>query len=187
MLPVSIDLFSLEQALLADCFDSINERQVLVSTSPVSLEYEDCTLPPVETVHAPTPCSTGNVSRRAFIDFQGTSLLLLTGAKGDCLIPSKSAQTAIHVYSIPRGDWQEMIREDGFDLGLADSTGSPDQLSLARECGHAMTYDKVTGRCIFYGGRTDGLAAEGNVAVELELHGYVTGQAAHSRQYIDWL
>ena len=182
-----MDLFSLEQALLADCCDSVNERQVLVSASPLSLEYEGYTLPPVETVHHPTLHSTGNGSRRAFIDFQGTSLLLLMGTEGDCLIPSNSSQTTIHVYSISRGDWQEMIGEDGFDLGVADSTGSPAQLSLVRECGHAMTYDRVTGRCIFYGGRTDGLAAEGNVAVELELHGYVTGQAARSRHDIDWL
>jgi hypothetical protein len=130
---------------------------------------------PVEIVQPPLSQSSGSVSWRSFVDFQGTSLLLISGSNSACLIPSKSAQTAIHVYSIARGEWQEVTAKEEFYPGMAETSNTGDQLKIS--CGHEMSYDRATGRCVFYGGRTDGLLGEENMAVELELHQYVTRQA----------
>ncbi|GHJ86292.1 hypothetical protein NliqN6_2694 [Naganishia liquefaciens] len=161
---------SLVRPILVDCFDSVNARQVLVSTShswPGDSGFPSSLL---ETVQPLIPHVSANASHRSFVDFQGTSLLLITGLEGGCIIPSQRAQTVIHVYSIARGEWQKLNGEGEFDLGFAVSAKNQDQLSPVQKCGHEMTYDRITGRCIFYGGRTDGML-EGNVAVELALHG----------------
>lgn len=167
----------MRKATLADCFDHVNNREIVISPSKLPIEPQHSTVVPVEIVQPPLAQSSSSVSWRTFVDFQGTSLLLISGSGSDCLIPSKSAQTAIHVYSIARGEWQEVTAKEEFYPGTAETSVKGDQLASPRKCGHETSYDRVTGRCFFYGGRTDGLVGEENMAVELELHQYVTGQA----------
>jgi hypothetical protein len=166
------------KATLADCFDHVNNRQTVIASSKLPIEPKQSTIVPVEIVQPPFAQSSAIVSWRSFVDFQGTSLLLISGSVSDCLIPSKSAQTSIHVYSIARGEWQEMTPKEGFYPGRVEMPDTRDQLTSPRKCGHEMAYDRATGRCVFYGGRTDGLLGEENMAVELELHQYVTAQTS---------
>lgn len=66
--------------------------------------------------------------------------------------------------------------DDDFYPGIAESSYEDSRNPQVRKCGHEMAYDRVTGRCLFYGGRTDELGMQGNLSVELVLHRYVHGQ-----------
>lgn len=60
--------------------------------------------------------------------------------------------------------------DDEFYPGIPDETESDSREYQERQCGHEMAYDRVSGRFLSYGGRTDHLRLQGNLAAELVLH-----------------
>jgi hypothetical protein len=156
--------------VFTESFDPVNMRQVIITPRILSDSHDSadkCLY--VESVPPPDQLNIDNIAQ-CFINLDGTALILLTGKISDCLIPSEDKQTSILAYSISQGEWQELVMDDVVYPGNPEPPQVDNREYRVRKCGHEMAYDRVSGRCLLYGGRTDEHELQGNLAAELVLH-----------------
>lgn len=132
----------------------------------------------IESISPPDQLNIDSTSQ-SFINLDGTALILMTGKSSDCVIPSKDKQTSILAYSVSQGEWQELVMDDDVYPGIPEPLQADSREYRVRKCGHEMAYDRVSGRCFLYGGRTDEHGLQGNLAAELVLH-----RCAHPRSCV---
>jgi hypothetical protein len=148
----------------------VNDRHVILSHSARgNLDGQALNL---ERIPVPDELVTGTFSTRLFANPDGLSLTLVAGTNGECIIPSSQRQTAVYTFSVVKGDWKQLEMIDALRPDLPETSTGHVHFNEVTKCGHEFVHDRVSGRSIFFGGRTDASATTmENVAVELVLYG----------------
>ena len=148
----------------------VNDRHVILSHS--ARGNPDGQALNLERIPIPDELVTGTFSTRLFANPDGLSLTLVAGTDGECIIPSSQRQTAVYTFSVVKGDWKQLEMIDALRPDLPEASTGHVHFNEVTKCGHEFVHDRVSGRSIFFGGRTDASATTmENVAAELVVYG----------------